>query len=68
MLHKLAEWLYKLLYYFAQNPDMEYLLVDSTILRAHACAIPKENDKKTTVVHAVSDALGHPLDFIVTAG
>ena len=47
---------------------MEYLLVDSTILRAHACAIPKENDKKTTVVHAVSDALGHPLNFIVTAG
>ena len=36
---------YKMLYYFAQEPDMEYILVDSTILRAHACATPKKNFK-----------------------
>ncbi len=36
---------YKMLYYFAQAPDMEYILVDSTILRAHACATPKKNLK-----------------------
>ena len=29
---------YKMLYYFAHDPDMEYVMVDSTILRAHACA------------------------------
>jgi putative transposase len=29
---------YKLLYFFAKDADMEYIMVDSTILRAHACA------------------------------
>ena len=29
---------YKMLYYFAHDPDMEYIMIDSTILRAHACA------------------------------
>lgn len=29
---------YKMLYYFAHDPDMEDVMVDSTILRAHACA------------------------------
>lgn len=29
---------YKMLYYFADNPDMEYIMIDSTILRAHACS------------------------------
>ena len=29
---------YKMLYYFAHDPDMEYVMVDSTILRAHACS------------------------------
>jgi len=29
---------YKILYYFAQDADMEYIMVDSTVLRAHACA------------------------------
>jgi len=29
---------YKMLYYFAQDADMEYVMIDSTILRAHACA------------------------------
>jgi len=29
---------YKMLYYFQNDPDMEYIMVDSTILRAHACA------------------------------
>jgi putative transposase len=28
----------KMLDYFAQDPDMEYIMIDSTILRAHACA------------------------------
>jgi transposase len=36
---------YKMLYYFSQDPDMEYIMVDSTILRAHACATPQKNFK-----------------------
>ena len=40
---RFADWAdrgvwYKMLYYFAHDPDMEYIMVDSTILRAHACA------------------------------
>ena len=37
---------YKMLYYFSKDPDMEYIIVDSTILRAHACAAGA--DKKNT--------------------
>ena len=29
---------HKMLYYFAKDADMEYIMIDSTILRAHACA------------------------------
>ncbi len=41
--HRFSDWAdqgvwYKMLYYFARDPDMEYIMVDSTILRAHACA------------------------------
>lgn len=34
---RLGVW-YKMLYYFADSPDMECVMVDSTILKAHACA------------------------------
>lgn len=37
---------YKMLYYFVKDPDMEYIMIDSTILRAHACATPKKTIKK----------------------
>ena len=36
---------YKMLYYFQNDPDMEYIMIDSTILRAHACATPKKTNK-----------------------
>ena len=41
--HRFADWAdkgvwYKMLSHFAADPDMEYIIVDSTILRAHACA------------------------------
>ena len=53
--HRFADWAdkgvwYKMLYYFARDPDMEYIMVDSTILRAHACAagaIKKNTESKT---------------------
>lgn len=40
---RFADWAekgvwYKMLYYFANDPDMEYIMIDSTVLRAHACA------------------------------
>ena len=47
---RFADWAkkgiwYKMLYYFAADADMEYIMVDSTILRAHACATPKKISK-----------------------
>ena len=44
---------YKMLYYFANDPDMEYIMVDSTILRAHACAAGanKKNTAAKTTRH-----------------
>lgn len=38
---------YKMLYYFSNDSKMEYIMVDSTILRAHACA--SGANKKNTV-------------------
>ena len=49
---RFADWAdkgvwYKMLYYFANDPDMEYIMIDSTILRAHACAsVKKTNNPK----------------------
>jgi len=37
---------YKMLYYFSRDPDMEYIMVDSTILRAHACAAGAKGGRK----------------------
>jgi transposase len=63
-----------------QNPDMEYTMIDSTIVRAHACAAGYEKDSQnqealgrsrggfTTKIHALCDALGNPLKFILTPG
>jgi transposase len=47
---RFADWAekgiwYKMLYYFQCDSDMEYIMVDSTILRAHACATPKKTPK-----------------------
>jgi transposase len=55
-------------------------LIDSTIARAHACAagaagsnaeaeaLGRSKGGFTTKIHAITDALGNPLDFILTAG
>lgn len=62
------------------TPDREYLLIDATIVRAHACAAgygknSQENEALgrskggfTTKIHALVDALGNPLKFILTPG
>lgn len=73
----------KMLAHFAADPDMEWLLLDSTIIRAHLCAAgaaaqpePESQDQAlgrsrggfSTKIHVVVDALGNPLDFVLTAG
>jgi transposase len=60
---------------------MEYLLIDSTIIRAHPCAAgaPKSGDQEaqalgrshggfSTKVYIAVDALGNPLRFRLMAG
>jgi transposase len=55
-------------------------LIDSTITRAHACAAGAAGTRAeaealgrpkggfTTKIHAITDALGNPLEFILTGG
>jgi len=67
----------------ADDPDMESIMIDGTIVRAHACAAgaPQSHLKEpknqalgrskggfTTKIHVMVDALGNPLDFILTGG
>lgn len=64
----------------SQYPDMQQVLIDSTIIRAHACAagaasssaeteaLERSKGGFTTKIHAITDALGNPLDFILTGG
>ncbi len=65
----------------SQHPDLQHALIDSTVNRAHACAagaagstaeeaeaLGRPNGGFTTKLHAIADALGNPLDFILTAG
>ena len=59
------------------NPDMEWVMIDSTIVRSHACsaglfqereALGRSKGGFTTKIHALTDALGNPLRFILTPG
>lgn len=62
------------------DPDLEYVMIDSSIIRAHACAagygrnsqekeaLGRSKGGFTTKIHAVVDALGNPLKFSLTAG
>ncbi len=57
------------------DPDMEYVMIDSTIIRAHACsagygknthtkeALGRSKGGFTTKIHAITDALGNPIRF-----
>jgi transposase len=63
-----------------QDPDMEWVMIDSTIIRAHACAagygkntqgqeaLGRSRGGFSTKIHALVDALGNPLRFALTAG
>jgi transposase len=67
-----------LLEFCADDPDLEYVMIDATIVRAHACAAGYGNQDTeglgrskggfTSKIHAKVDALGNPLKFIITPG
>jgi len=62
------------------DPDFEYLMIDSSVIRAHACAagygknscereaLGRSKGGFTTKIHAIVDALGNPLKFSLTGG
>jgi transposase len=62
------------------DPDAEAIMVDTTIVRSHACSAGyKKNSQErealgrgkggfTTKIHAIVDALGNPLRFKLTQG
>lgn len=59
---------------------MEWIMIDSTIVRAHACAagygknteqkeaLGKSKGRFSTKIHLTTDALGNHLKFILTGG
>ena len=61
-------------------PDVQQVLIDSTVVRAHACAagavgsdaqtqaLGRSSGGFSTKIHTLTDALGNPLAFILTAG
>ena len=67
-----------LMNFFIEDPDLEYIMIDTTIVRAHACSAGFGEQEKqglgrskggfTSKIHAKVDALGNPLKFIITPG
>lgn len=65
---------------FFIDSDLEWIMIDATIVRAHACSAGYEKDSQekealgrsvggfTSKIHALVDALGNPLRFILTPG
>jgi transposase len=72
----------QLLQFVVDDPDLEHVLADSTIVRAHPCAAgaPKKRGGQaaqalgrsrggfSTKIHISTEALGNPLRLILTAG
>lgn len=68
--------------YFSQDADAEWLIPDSTVIRAHPCAagapakrggqesqaLGRSRGGFSTKIHILVDGLGNPLNFILTAG
>jgi transposase len=68
--------------HFADDPDMENAILDSTVVRAHPCAagarkkdggqgaqaLGRSRGGFSTKIHVNVDALGNPLRFLLTAG
>jgi transposase len=68
----------KLMGFCVQDPDLEYLSIDATIVRAHACSagygkqeeqgLGRSKGGFSTKIHTKVDALGNPLKFLITPG
>ncbi len=68
----------KLMVFCIKDPDLEYVMIDTTIIRAHACSagygtkkdqgLGRSHGGFTSKIHAKVDALGNPLKFIITPG
>ena len=72
----------RMLSYFAVSADLESIMIDSTVVRAHACAagaVDQEDEPKdqalgrskgglSTKIHILVDALGNPLEVTLTGG
>ena len=68
--------------YFGADPDLENLILDSTVVRAHPCAagaskkhggqeyqaLGRSRGGFSTKIHIGVDALGNPVRFILTPG
>lgn len=85
-LHKrFREWCIKnvwkeMLEHFAQDADMEYIMIDTTVVRANSCASGYEKGQNqreglgrskggfTSKIHAIVDALGNLLKVVITPG
>jgi transposase len=69
-----------LLAHVASDSDLQHLLIDSTVVCVHPCAAGAEGSSAelkalrrsrggfSTKIHAVTDALGNPLAFVLTGG
>lgn len=69
-----------ILSFFAQDWDVESIMVDGSIVRAYACASGYKKDQQaqqalghskgdfTTKIQVCVDALGNPLRFVLTPG
>jgi len=68
--------------HFVDDPDIEPLFIDSTVIRAHPCAVGalkrdggqdaqalgRSRGGFSTKIHGNVDALGNPLRFTLTGG
>jgi transposase len=70
----------QILTHFAKDCDGESFMIDGSVIRAHACASGYKKDQQeeqalgrskggfSTKIHALVDALGLPIKFILTPG
>jgi len=68
--------------HFADDPDMENIIIDSSVIRAYPCAagaskniggqakqaVGRSRGGFSTKIHVNVDALGNPLRYLLTAG
>lgn len=62
------------------HPDLQSVFIDSTVVRSHPCAagavkssakdeaLGRSRGGFSTKIHAITDALGNPLNFVLTGG